>query len=66
MDQGVGDGPAGERWCDVRVFDADRMKGVSGVAIGVYDSTGTLAIASSGPSDWDGRRLLLSITPRRP
>lgn len=52
---------AGETWRDTVPLSSEQLKGVSGIAFGIWEPPGTFLAPDRGDRDWDGRRLILSV-----
>jgi hypothetical protein len=57
---GRGAGP-GEVWSDAVELSSNQLKGVTGIAIGLYKPPDFFLTADKGNRDWDNRRLILSV-----
>ena len=51
----------GETWRDVVQLSSDKLKGVTGIAIGILEPPGTFLRVDRGNRDWDNRRLILPV-----
>jgi len=54
---------AGELWRDTVPLSLEQLKGVNGIAFGIWEPPGTFLAPDRGDRDWDGRRLILSVPP---
>lgn len=52
---------AGEVWRDSVQLSADQLKGVTGIAFGIWEPPGTFLPPDRGDRDWDNRRLILPV-----
>jgi hypothetical protein len=52
---------AGEVWRDRVQLSADQLKGVTGIAFGLWEPPRTFLIPDRGNRDWDNRRLILPV-----
>jgi hypothetical protein len=50
---------AGENWRDVVQLSHDQLKGVTRIALGIWEPPKTFFTADKGDRDWDNRRLIL-------
>jgi hypothetical protein len=52
---------AGEIWGDTVLLSADQLKGVTGIAFGIWEPPGTFLTPDRGNRDWENRRLILRV-----
>jgi hypothetical protein len=52
---------AGEIWRDTVPLSPEQLKGVDGIAFGIWEPPGTFLAPDRGDRDWDGRRLILDL-----
>jgi hypothetical protein len=52
---------AGEIWRDVVPLSGDQLRGVTGIAFGIWEPPGAFLIPDHGERDWDNRRLVLRV-----
>jgi len=52
---------AGENWRDVIQLSRSQLKGVTRIALGIWEPPATFLTADRGDRDWDNRRLILLL-----